>query len=219
MSATTGLTYGSPSLPRSSGSVSIVVYLYVRSQAHSWIFTGTLLSMIITWAATGTPHYASMDGNIPYISDVGASYLKPLFITGASITAVGFVASLFVERILRSHGRLIENFRKRERVFSWLAILGSVIGFRWIAKDFKGARRLRRAYIMKGIIAGILIILAIAFGVSFAEILYGKEMFYLTSCRQPSTRRISQRQTSPVSSSGPSHSASRAYRCCLHLCI
>jgi uncharacterized membrane protein YbjE (DUF340 family) len=215
--------------------------------------------MIITWAATGTPHYASMDGNIPYISDVGASYLKPLFITGASITAVGFVASLFVERILRSHGRLIENFRKRERVFSWLAILGSVIGgaglilltifdtlrhsslhrlfllifmvgvalsavfsiieFRWIAKDFKGARRLRRAYIMKGIIAGILIILAIAFGVSFAEILYGKEMFYLTSCRQPSTRRISQRQTSPVSSSGPSHSASRAYRCCLHLCI
>jgi hypothetical protein len=84
--------------------------------------------MIITWAATGTPHYASMDGNIPYISDVGASYLKPLFITGASITAVGFVASLFVERILRSHGRLIENFRKRERVFSWLAILGSIIG-------------------------------------------------------------------------------------------
>jgi hypothetical protein len=217
MSATTGPTYGSPSLRRSFGSVSIEIILYVRSQAHLRIFTGTLLSMIITWAATGTPHYASMDGTIPYISDVGASYLKPLFITGASITAVGFVASLFVERILRSHGRLIENFRKRERVFSWLAILGSIIGgaglilltifdtlrhsslhrlfllifmvgvalsavfsiieFRWIAKDFKGARRLRRAYIMKGIIAGILIILAIAFGVSFAGILHEKEMF------------------------------------------
>jgi hypothetical protein len=58
-----------------------------------------------------------------------------------------------------------------------LSAVFSIIEFRWIAKDFKGARRLRRAYIMKGIIAGILIILAIAFGVSFAEILYGKEMF------------------------------------------
>jgi Co/Zn/Cd efflux system component len=102
--------------------------------------------------------------------------------------------------------RLVENFRTRERVFSWLAILGSVIGgaglillsvfdtdrhhnlhriflvvfmvgvalsaiftileFRWISKDFHGVRRLRIAYIMKGVIATVLIALSIAFAVS-----------------------------------------------------
>jgi len=166
--------------------------------------------MIITWAATGTPHYASMDGDIPYISDIGASYLKPLFITGCAITAVGFIVCLLLERLLRNHGRLVANFRRRETIFSWLAVLGSILGgagllllsifdtlrhsslhrlfllifivgvalsalftileFRWISKDFGGARRLKRAYWMKGIIAITLIILAIAFGGT----LYGK---------------------------------------------
>jgi hypothetical protein len=94
--------------------------------------------------------------------------------------------------------------RRRESIFGWLAVLGSVIGaaglillsifdtkrhtslhrlfllifmvgvalsaifiiieFRWISKDFGGARRLRKAYVMKGVIAGLLIVLAIAFG-------------------------------------------------------
>jgi hypothetical protein len=100
--------------------------------------------------------------------------------------------------------------RRRERVFAWLAVLGSVIGaaglillsifdtkrhtsahrvfllvfmvgvalsaiftiieFRWLSKDFGGSRRLRKAYMMKGIVAGLLIALAIA----FAGALYGK---------------------------------------------
>jgi len=185
--------------------------------AHIWIpaFTafiwfGTLLSMIITWAATGTPHYVSQDGDIPYISDIGADILKPLFITGCAITGVGFVLTLLIERTLRSHGRLVEHMRRRERVFAWLAVLGSIIGaaglillsifdtkrhtslhrvfllvfmvgvalsaifsiieYRWLSKDFHGSRRLRKAYILKGLIAGLLIILAIA----FAGALYGK---------------------------------------------
>jgi hypothetical protein len=65
--------------------------------------------MIITWAATGTPRYPSEDGTIPYISDIGASYLKPLFITGCSITAVGFVTCLLIERLLRNHGRYVSG--------------------------------------------------------------------------------------------------------------
>jgi hypothetical protein len=62
--------------------------------------------MLITWGATGRPHYPTEGGNIPEISDVGASYLKPLFVTGCSITAVGFVLCLLAERVLRNHGRL-----------------------------------------------------------------------------------------------------------------
>eukprot|EP00914_Ancora_sagittata_P023203 GHVO01045950.1.p1 GENE.GHVO01045950.1~~GHVO01045950.1.p1 ORF type:complete len:128 (+),score=6.66 GHVO01045950.1:347-730(+) len=98
------------------------------------------------------------------------------------------------------------NMRKRERVYSTLAIIGSFIGgaglillsvfdtkrhprlhdgfllvfivgvalsaiftiaeFRWISKDFKYVRLLKRSYWMKAIIAGLLIILAVAFGVT-----------------------------------------------------
>ncbi|TFY73955.1 hypothetical protein EWM64_g10057 [Hericium alpestre] len=76
----------------------------------------------------GEPHYVSEDGTIPYISDIGADILKPLFIVGCSITAVSFVLSLIVERFLRHHGRLYPDLRKRERVFSWLAILASFMG-------------------------------------------------------------------------------------------
>jgi len=63
--------------------------------------------MIITWKATGEPHYVSQDSNMPYISDIGADFLKPLFVTGASITAVCFFLSLVIERWLRHSGRYV----------------------------------------------------------------------------------------------------------------
>lgn len=166
---------------------------------------GTLLAMLITWLATGRPRYVSMDGKVPYISDIGADILKPLFIVGCSITAVSFFLTLFIERYLRHSGRLMPNMRTRERVFGTLAVFGSFIGgsglillsifdtkrfsslhrlfllifmigvalsaiftiveYRWISKDFRGVRQLKAGYWMKAIVAGILIILAIAFAV------------------------------------------------------
>ena len=106
-----------------------------------------LWAMLIVWLASGRPRYKS-DERIAYISDIGADVLKPLFITGCAITGVGFFLCLVVERILRNSGRcathslfllqahtkigqpnrLLPNMRKRERLFSILAILGSLIG-------------------------------------------------------------------------------------------
>ncbi|KAF9061404.1 Frag1/DRAM/Sfk1 [Rhodocollybia butyracea] len=90
----------------------------------------TLWAMLITWLATGRPHYVSQESgqNIAFISDVGADILKPLFVVTCCITAVCFVLSLVVERYLRHSGRLMPNMRTRERVLSSLAILGSIIG-------------------------------------------------------------------------------------------
>lgn len=93
----------------------------------AFVWEGTLLAMLITWLVQGRPNYVSMDGNIAYISDIGADILKPLFIVGCSITAVGFFLTLVVERWLRNKGRLPPNMRKREKVFSVLAILSSVV--------------------------------------------------------------------------------------------
>ncbi|KAF9061405.1 Frag1/DRAM/Sfk1 [Rhodocollybia butyracea] len=96
----------------------------------AFIWFATLWAMLITWLASGRPHYVSEDSDqhIAFISDVGADILKPLFIVTCCITAVCFVLSLVVERYLRHSGRLMPNMRTRERVLSTLAIIGSLIG-------------------------------------------------------------------------------------------
>ena len=71
------------------------------------VWVGTILALLITWEAQGRPHYVSMspDQKIAYISDVAADILKPLFIAATSITGVGFVLSLVIERWARHEGR------------------------------------------------------------------------------------------------------------------
>lgn len=66
-----------------------------------------LWAMLIVWLAQGRPRYPTMTDSIAYISDIGAEVLKPLFITGCSITAACFVMSLVVERWLRYRGRYV----------------------------------------------------------------------------------------------------------------
>lgn len=172
----------------------------------AFVWVGTLLTMLITWLAQRRPKYPSMDGKIAYISDIGADILKPLFIVGCSITAVGFMLTLIVERWLRHRGRLPPDMRKREKLFSILAILSSVVAgvglillsifdtkrhttahrlfllifmigiwftaiffvveYRWLSKDYSHTGRLRLAYKIKGMIAFILILVSIAFGVA-----------------------------------------------------
>ncbi|KAF6754538.1 Frag1/DRAM/Sfk1 family-domain-containing protein [Ephemerocybe angulata] len=146
-----------------------------------FVWYGTLWAMLITWLAQGRPRYVSQDGRIAYISD----------------------------RYLRHSGRLLPHMRRREKVFSTLAVLGAFMGgcglillsifdtkrytsahrafllvfmigvalsaiftiieYHWIKKDFTFARELRIAYWAKGIIAGTLIILSIAFAVTLYE--------------------------------------------------
>ena len=71
----------------------------------AFVWVGTLLAMLITWLAQRRPKYVTMDGTVAYISDVGADILKPLFVVGCCVTAVGFIITLVVERWLRHKGR------------------------------------------------------------------------------------------------------------------
>jgi len=93
----------------------------------AFIWLSTLLAMLLTWLITGRPKYVSTQVAVVYISDVGASYLKPLFVTACCITGVGLVLSLSIERLLRHSGRLPVERRRRERIFSRLSIVGAVI--------------------------------------------------------------------------------------------
>ena len=86
--------------------------------------------MLIYWLANGSPHYISMEPaqTIAYISDVGATELKPLFIVGSCITTVFLDASFAADRWLRHKGTLIPNTTILEKVLSGIAILGSLVG-------------------------------------------------------------------------------------------
>lgn len=85
---------------------------------------------MIYWQTTSQPHYTSMDAaqSIPYISDIGASTLKPLFITGSAITTISVDLSLLSERWLRHRGHLTNNYTQTEKRLSIASIVCGVIG-------------------------------------------------------------------------------------------
>ncbi|KAK3680700.1 Frag1/DRAM/Sfk1 family-domain-containing protein [Podospora appendiculata] len=65
---------------------------------------------------------------IAYISDVGASRLKPLFVTGCVLTTVFLDASFLADRWLRHRGRLVPNTTRTEKVLSGLVIVCALVG-------------------------------------------------------------------------------------------
>ncbi|KAK3327373.1 Frag1/DRAM/Sfk1 family-domain-containing protein [Cercophora scortea] len=95
------------------------------------IWLGTLLGLLIYWTTDAhREHYISMadSQSIAYISDVGASRLKPLFITGCVLTTVFLDASFLADRWLRHRGRLVPNTTRAEKILSALVIACAVVG-------------------------------------------------------------------------------------------
>lgn len=70
---------------------------------------------------------SSSDTSFRYISDIGASYLKPLFVVGSVITGLGFFLTILAERILRERGRLLPNFRRRGAVLGVISCIFALI--------------------------------------------------------------------------------------------
>jgi len=97
---------------------------WILPLCSGFIWFATLWAMLIVWLAEDQPKYSSMSSNqrIAYISDIGANILKPLFITGCSITGVSFFLSLCA---LRRNQALIRRF---ERTFDILSILAALLG-------------------------------------------------------------------------------------------
>lgn len=65
---------------------------------------------------------------IAYISDVGASTLKPLFITGCVLTSIFLDIGFLSDRWLRHRGRLVPNSTRGEKILSGLTIFWAFIG-------------------------------------------------------------------------------------------
>lgn len=66
--------------------------------------------------------------HIAYISDIGATKLRPLFIAGSAVMVVVFDLAFISERWLRHKNRLAPNYRKREAFLSVCSIIAAIIG-------------------------------------------------------------------------------------------
>ncbi|KAH8145560.1 uncharacterized protein LAJ45_10360 [Morchella importuna] len=97
-------------------------WIFPLISAATWF--GILWVLIIVWLAKGQPVYISMTGNqtIAYISDIGASYLKPLFVVGCCITSLFFFLSLCA---MRRNQALV---RRLEKGLDWASILAGAMG-------------------------------------------------------------------------------------------
>jgi uncharacterized membrane protein len=86
--------------------------------------------MLVYWAATGRPIYTTMSAgqHIPYISDIGADTLKPMFIAMSAVTVVTFDLAFLFERWLRHTGKLARNTSVWQKVYSACATIAAIAG-------------------------------------------------------------------------------------------
>ncbi|CAB4256433.1 similar to Saccharomyces cerevisiae YKL051W SFK1 Plasma membrane protein that may act together with or upstream of Stt4p to generate normal levels of the essential phospholipid PI4P [Maudiozyma barnettii] len=90
---------------------------------------GMLIAMLACWAAQGHPIYWFMDTDqFPvFISDIGATNLKPLFIACAGWQGIGYVITLCLEFLQRYNGWMNPWFTRDERNLIIASIvLGSI---------------------------------------------------------------------------------------------
>ena len=108
-------------------------YFVVIPLFAAFIWFSSLLAMLLTWLISGRPKYVPTQVAVVYISDVGASFLKPLFVVVCCITGPGLVISLAIERLLRHQGRLPPDLHTWERIYARLAMVGAFIAMLGLA--------------------------------------------------------------------------------------
>ncbi|KAI9812650.1 MAG: hypothetical protein M1832_000370 [Thelocarpon impressellum] len=106
----------------------VAYWVFPLLSACAWL--GMLLALFIAWQVQGTPNYRSMqpEQRVAYISDVGATNLKPLFNVGCVLTSVFLDLAFVAERWLRHKGLLARNVATSEKVLAGLSIAFAVVG-------------------------------------------------------------------------------------------
>ncbi|KZM23107.1 hypothetical protein ST47_g5693 [Ascochyta rabiei] len=71
---------------------------------------------------------ADRPSTIPYISDIGAQTLKPMFIAMSAVTVVTFDLAFILERYLRHAGKLAPNTSVWQKVYSMISTIAAIVG-------------------------------------------------------------------------------------------
>jgi hypothetical protein len=93
--------------------------------------------------------------------------LSSLSILGAFIGGAALILLSVFDT--KRHSQLHRLFLLFFMIGVILSAIFTVMEYRWISKDYVYVRRLRNAYIAKAIIAGILFVLAVAFGIALFQ--------------------------------------------------
>ncbi|PWY79807.1 hypothetical protein BO83DRAFT_375750 [Aspergillus eucalypticola CBS 122712] len=76
------------------------LYIFPTLAGSVWFLT--LASLLLTWLARGMPVYPGQSNpHVAFISDIASFELKPLFLIGASMTAVGFIFTVAAVHVMR----------------------------------------------------------------------------------------------------------------------
>ncbi|KAI2643664.1 hypothetical protein GGS21DRAFT_497565 [Xylaria nigripes] len=107
------------------------VHYWIIPVISGLVWLATLLALFLYWVVnTHETIYPSMESGqtIAFISDVGASNLKPLFVTGSILTTVLLDVSFIADRVLRHKARLVPNTTLNQKIASGLSIFFALIG-------------------------------------------------------------------------------------------
>ena len=81
-----------------------LLWLFPLAAGLTW-FT-TLSVLLVRWLAIGQPRYpGQINPAFPFISDIGAFVLQPVFITGCALTGVAFAGTVFAVHHVRYSDR------------------------------------------------------------------------------------------------------------------
>lgn len=106
-----------------------VIHYYIIPLICLIVWWGMLIAMLVCYAAQGKPQYSWNDEyqNPPYISDIGATNLQPLFIACSGFQAIFFVGTLTMEYFLRRYKKLQPFVSTKQPKFSIISIGLSII--------------------------------------------------------------------------------------------
>ncbi|KAK9469927.1 Frag1/DRAM/Sfk1 family-domain-containing protein [Lipomyces arxii] len=105
-------------------------FYWLLPLASVLVWWSMLVALMGIWAGKGYRIYPDQNpsSHVPYISDIAASGIKPLFIACDAVQGVFFVLALMSERYLRHKGRLARNRYTAEKVLSGFAIVFAIAG-------------------------------------------------------------------------------------------
>lgn len=91
----------------------------------------TLSILLLRWFAIGQPRYpGQVNPEIPFISDIAAFTLQPVFIVGCAVTGVSFAGTVFAVHHVRYSGKfygLQADDAGWRQVTSFLALLAGLV--------------------------------------------------------------------------------------------
>ncbi|CRG87943.1 Dynein heavy chain, cytoplasmic [Talaromyces islandicus] len=107
-----------------------IISFWLLPVISALVWLAMLIAMISTWAAQGKPRYREMSASehVPYISDIGATGLKPLFIAMGTVTVVTLDLAFLSERWLRHRGQLVRNKGRFDKICSIISLFFAVAG-------------------------------------------------------------------------------------------